>query len=106
VLLYAGARADPYRARNRRQHGHRGQSLGLPGGATNSDGIMLTPRPARTIVSNVVLRRRAKELLLVGALLGAIPFTLIALAELQVDASLAAVINATLSRRSSGGQRT
>src|SRR5262245_23428938 len=43
----------------------------------------------------VMLRRQAKELLLVGAFLGAIPFTLIALAELYVDASLAAVINAT-----------
>ena len=39
-----------------------------------------------------MLRRRAKELLLVGAFLGAIPFTLIALAELYVDASLAAVM--------------
>jgi drug/metabolite transporter (DMT)-like permease len=39
--------------------------------------------------------RRARDLLLVGVLLAALPFTLFAVAELRVTASLAAVLNAT-----------
>jgi drug/metabolite transporter (DMT)-like permease len=39
--------------------------------------------------------RRARDLLVVGVLLAALPFTLFAVAELRVTASLAAVLNAT-----------
>jgi drug/metabolite transporter (DMT)-like permease len=41
------------------------------------------------------LLRNARELVVLGALMAAIPFTLIAAAELKMTASLAAIINAT-----------